>query len=287
MSDDADMAEEQLPLEGAGQKLARTREAKGMSVADIAAETRIPQRHLEVIEAGDWSALPARTYAIGFSRTYARAVGLNEGEIADQVRAELAHATDDEPHRPTRFEPSDPARVPSRGLAWFSAFAVILLIAGGLAFFRGYFFPGSGPGSIVEPVAVAENAEVAGEGSEPSIQTASTNPTGAVVFTSLEDGVWVKFYDGAGERLMEKQMAKGERYTVPAGVQGPQVWTGQPEALSITIGGQQIGNLSLESEIVRDIPVTAEALVSRVAENAAAATRQAQEEAAVGPANNG
>lgn len=287
MSDDADMAEEQLPLEGTGQQLARAREAKGLSLADVAAETRIPQRHLEVIEAGNWSALPARTYAIGFSRTYARAVGLDETEVADQVRAELAEVSDEEQHRPARFEPSDPARVPSRGLAWFSAFAVILLIAGGLAFFRGYFFPGSGPGSIVEPVTVAENGAVADEGSEPSIQTVSTNPTGAVVFTSLDDGVWVKFYDSAGERLMEKQMAKGERYTVPDNVQGPQVWTGQPEALSITIGGQQIGNLSLESEIVRDIPVTPEALVARVAENAAAATRQAQEEAAVGSADNG
>jgi len=262
MSDEAELAEEQLPLEGAGQKLRRAREAAGMSVKQVAEETRIPMRHLEVIEAGDFSALPARTYAIGFSRTYAKAVGLDQAKVADQVRAEMGAAEQDQAKRPARFEPGDPARIPSRGLAWFAALAVVLLVVGAVAFFRPYFFPGSGPGPLVGET---ETAAAQGGNAAPAAdqRSATPAPSGQVVFTSLEDGVWVKFYDGEGTRLIEKQMVAGESYTVPADAENPQLWTGQPESLAITIGGEAIGNLSTNSEIVRDVDVSAAALIAR------------------------
>lgn len=279
MSEEADQAEGQLPLEGAGQRLRRAREEAGKSIENIAAETRIPIRHLQVIDSGNFSALPARTYAIGFSRTYARAVGLDEQEIAEQVRAELADGQYETVEHAARFEPGDPARVPSRGLAWFSAFAVLLLVIGALAFFRSSIFPGSGPATIVPPEAPPETAPAAAD-STPAPSIAVADPQGQVVFTSTEDGVWVKFYDASGERLMEKQMSQGERYAVPSSAEGPQVWTGQPEALQISIGGKDIGRLSLESEIVRDIPVTAGALAERVAANQAAARASASPDTA-------
>ncbi len=262
MNDEADQAEEQLPLESVGEQLKRAREDAGKSLKEIADETRIPMRHLEVIEAGDFGALPARTYAIGFSRTYAKAVGLDERGVATKVREELAGAADDSVHRPARFEPGDPARVPSRGLAWFSAFAVLLLVVGGLTYFRGYFFPGSGPGALVDETQVAaveDTSETPGFNGDATAPA----PTGQVVFTALKDDVWVRFYDGSGERLLEKVMAAGERYAVPVEADDPQINTGQPEALSITVGGEPIGNLSNESEVISDISVTAEALIAR------------------------
>ena len=59
----ADEASAELPLDGAGGRLRRAREAQGLSRADIAQRTRIPERHLAAIEQGDFAALPARTYA--------------------------------------------------------------------------------------------------------------------------------------------------------------------------------------------------------------------------------
>jgi hypothetical protein len=94
-------------------------------------------------------------------------------------------------------------------------------------------------------------------------------PSGPVVFTALQDDTWVKFYDANGEQLMQKQMAKGESYTVPADAEGPQIWTGRPYALAITIGGRSVPKLSEEDEIVRDVPVTAEALLARADTDAA------------------
>ena len=66
------------PTKRVGERLRETRQAKGLEIDQVAAETRIPLRHLESIEAGDFAALPSRTYAIGFTRTYARLLGLDE-----------------------------------------------------------------------------------------------------------------------------------------------------------------------------------------------------------------
>jgi len=60
-----------------GSRLKAAREAQGMSLDDIAAKTRVPIRHLQHIEKGEWDALPAPTYSVGFARAYATAVGLN------------------------------------------------------------------------------------------------------------------------------------------------------------------------------------------------------------------
>ena len=243
-----------------GARLKAAREAKGMDLAQVAAETRIPQRHLVTIENGALTELPARTYAVGFSRTYARLVGLDEREIIDQVRTELA---EDNGHgmAPAKFEPGDPARVPGRGLAWFALFAAILLLGGIYAFYSSYFAPGMGPAPLQDPA--AQVAETAGDGDAPAQAAATPEPSGPVVFTSEMDGTWVKFYDAEGERLYEAQMDTGDTFTVPADAEGPQVWTGRPYALAITVGGRSVPKLSEEDEIIRDVPVSAQALMTR------------------------
>lgn len=261
MSEESGSLDDQLPLDSAADKLRRARTEAGLSIEQIAAETRIPIRHLQAIERGDYAALPSRTYAIGFARSFADNVGLDDTMIAEMVRSELGTHGGRE-RQPQSFEPGDPTRLPSRGLAWVSAAAALLLIVGGLAYFRDYFIPGSGPAPLVGDTPTTGPAPAPTRGaSAPPVPA----PQGQVVFTALEDSVWVKFYDADGQRLMEKQMAKGESYAVPAAAKGPQIWTGQPEALQISVGGKAIGRLSDKSEIVRDVPVTAPALVARAA----------------------
>ena len=260
MDEDIGPHDGQLPLHGAGDRLRLAREQAGMTLDQLAAETRIPARHLELIEKGDFAGLPAKTYATGFARTYAKAVGLDPRVTVEEVRAELAASQGGERYRAASFEPGDPARVPSRGLALFSLFALILLLAGGVMFYNAYLAPGSGPGSLLDEQRTAQAKEPA-PARQPAAAAAPTG--GPVVFTALEDGVWVKFYDGTGAQLMQKQMAKGESYTVPADAQGPQVWTGRPDALAITVGGKPVPKLAEAEGIMKDVPVTAQALLTR------------------------
>lgn len=245
----------------AGAMLRDARVAAGLELAEVAARTRIPQRHLTAIEAGDYARLPSRTYAIGFSRTYARLLGLDERQVTEQVRLDLAQGDPQRPIRPDRFEPGDPARIPSRRLAWFSLLAVVLLVVGAFSFYRSYFSPGLGPAPLAAPPPSTMAAARASATAAPGSAVAA----GPVVFTSLVDGIWVRFYDGAGQRLFEGQMAKGQSFTVPAGARNPQIWTGRPDALAITVGGRSVPRLAEGERIIRDVPVSAAALLARPA----------------------
>ena len=237
-----------------------------MTRAQVAAITKIPERSLAAIEAGDYAALPARTYAVGFSRTYARAVGLNEKDVIEAVRAELsAHAPHDVSRAPVTFEPGDPARVPSSKVAWLAALAAVVVLLGVYAFWRSYIAPAGALPSLLpaeQPTAVAQPSPASAPAPQPT--------GGPVVFTALEQGVWVKFYDGAGNQLLQKELAQGESYTVPNGVPDVQLWTARPDALSITVGGQAVPKLSDQQRTMKGVPVTAAALLARGAAPVAA-----------------
>lgn len=70
----------------AGPTLRTARERMGMSLQDIAGETRIAVRHLTAIEEGRFDGFAASVYAIGFARNYARMVGISRDWITDCLR---------------------------------------------------------------------------------------------------------------------------------------------------------------------------------------------------------
>ena len=129
-------------LSRAGEKLRAARERLGIDRGELSIRTKINERHLAAVEDSDFSSLPARIYAVGFARSYAGAVGLDAGVIAAQVRREL-----NEQEMPANARPAydqeleDPAKVPSRRLAWIAAVAAIALMATGAVFWRSYFVP--------------------------------------------------------------------------------------------------------------------------------------------------
>jgi cytoskeleton protein RodZ len=264
---DRKMAEAELPLESVGARLARAREAAGLSRAQLCGITKIPERHLVLIEAGDFAALPARTYAVGFSRSYARAVGLDEAAIVNDLRSELAALEPEVRRGLPEFEPGDPARVADARFAWIAALAAVAVIAAGFAFWRGYYLPGGSLPSLIKDD-VPQDAAVPARNAAPAVAEAVVPAGGPVVFTALEPGVWVKFYDAAGAQLLQKQLTQGETYTIPAGVEGVQLWTARPQALAITIGGQPVPKLSEVQQTMKDVPVSAAALLARTAPGA-------------------
>src|SRR5947199_10018331 len=99
----------------AGERLRAAREQKKLSLEDIAAQTRIPQRHLASIETAEWDNLPAPTYTIGFAKSYAAIVGLDRAEIGSQLREEMGGARFASTSADV-FEPADPRRTMPKGL---------------------------------------------------------------------------------------------------------------------------------------------------------------------------
>lgn len=261
MTEQIEMPEESLVPRGAGPQLRLARENKGLSVKDLTERTKIPGRLIELIEAGDFAALPARAYAVGFSRTLAREVGLDENAVVAMVRGEInLHAADQHDRRES-YEPGDPARSPSRRLVWFSVIAGVILLAGLFVAARQLFWPAAEMPSLM----VEEEAAQAAAPPPPAAGQAS----GAVVFTA-RGPVWARITDAEGNRILEGEYVAGQSFAVPADAVGPRMITGRPDLLSITVGGQPVAPLSTEPLTISDVPVDAASLRARPAPVASA-----------------
>lgn len=240
-----------------GARLRAAREAQGLSIQDVATRTRIAQRQLEAIERDDYAALPGIPYAVGFARAYARAIDVDEVAVAADVR-NAVHNSDLGANRYEAFEPADPARVPSRLLAWTAAAIVIILVAGFAVWRTQLLTPPTG-----EEIAAHENAP-AQTAARPAGAPAAAPVVQTVVFTANDD-VWLRIYDEAGERLKDGLMKKGESFTLPDNARNPMILTGRPQALSVTVGGKPVAPLGPPDRTVSDLPVSAGALLARAA----------------------
>lgn len=118
-----------------GAWLRRQREARGVSLREIADSTRISLRYLEALELDRFDALPAQVFARGFLREYARVVGLDADEVVNLylVAARAGHAPEESLSSP----PARPVRVGNPwgyGLLLGAAMVVLLAIAVALSF---------------------------------------------------------------------------------------------------------------------------------------------------------
>lgn len=73
-----------------GQWLRDTREAKGLTLAEVEAQTRIRQKFLAALEAEEWDSLPNEAVTVGFLRKYAVFLDLDPTAVLDQYRARSA-----------------------------------------------------------------------------------------------------------------------------------------------------------------------------------------------------
>ncbi|WP_374614633.1 helix-turn-helix domain-containing protein [Sphingorhabdus sp.] len=258
-----------------GSQLYAAREAAGLSLTEIATRTRVPIRHLEAIEASNYSALPGSTYTIGFTRSYAKALGLDETALLTELRQELAEGGYQNVARTPEYEPADPARVPSRPLAWGAAALAIALI---IVYFiwRSFALAPVAEGDAAKPVAEAPIKDQSG----PAKAETQIDPSGQVVITARET-VWLKIYDTENNRLYENEMKAGESFTVPKDANNPMIVTGRPQVLDVTIGGKPVPPLGTGERSIADVGISATALLARKTE---AAPVQNAAGASAGPA---
>ena len=68
-------------MDSVGEKLRTTREAKKLSIREVANETNIAPTYIEALESEDFDKFPSETYIIGFLRAYSELLKLNEEEM--------------------------------------------------------------------------------------------------------------------------------------------------------------------------------------------------------------
>lgn len=259
MVDAEDTADVLFPVR-VGDKLRAARVKNNFDLADIAAKTRIPQRHLIAIESGDYSALPGITYCVGFVKAFARAVGEDETALAADLRIELGQSPQGQYSDYQEYQIADPARAPKQFMIWGFA-AVALIIAIGFGVWRNAIV------SDPEPLPTLSTPNIIPAPANNVVQQAGVvaavvAPVGEVVLTAIQP-VWMRIYDGADKVLFEKEMITGERFTVPDNANNPQIRTGRADLIAVTVGGKPVPALGPGQRTVKNVGVSAAALAAR------------------------
>jgi transcriptional regulator with XRE-family HTH domain len=232
------------PLASIGSQLRAAREEKGLTLEDIAAQTRIPRRHLESLEISDWERLPAPTYTTGFAKSYASAVGLDRTEIAERLRNEMGGT------RPVYtasevFEPADPARSMPKWLV-FGAIAAVLALVLVMSWLNERSVSGSDEPVADTPAVTDTPQQSAGPAAAPA-----SAAQGPVVITANEQ-VWLQVKDGA-TTLKAGLLEAGQSFEVPASAQAPVLTTGKPEAIRISVGTADAPPVGPAATTVRNV----------------------------------
>jgi cytoskeletal protein RodZ len=167
--------EDKRPDERLGAYLARAREAKSMTVADLATATRLSEKNISLIESGDWKAFPVQAYLRGYLNSVSTKLGLDSKRVLDWYAAEngskfaslLTDLSDGNPGKPSGSAEGEGG---SKG----KVIVIILVVIGLALVVASKFFKDVTPAqSAPEPV----KTEVVEE--EPAVETPTEMPEGA------------------------------------------------------------------------------------------------------------
>ena len=243
-----------------GERLRIAREAKGLSLDEVASQTRIPIRHLQHIEREEWDALPAVTYCVGFVRAYANAIGLDGAEYGRELRDQLGGTRTRAPAA-EYYEPADPARVPPRSLAIIAGVMLVVLILG-YAIWRSTLDDEPAPDATIP---------VASQAPRPAPKAAAAQPVtpaslaGQPVVLAATGETWVKIEDQAGGTLFQGTLTAGQRFQVPETAQRPVIRTGRPQLVQILVGNRNLGPIDPVERTVANFSLRPEDLATRQA----------------------
>jgi cytoskeletal protein RodZ len=251
-----------------GERLRAARTARGLSLDDIEAATRIKQRYLDAIEREAWDELPAPAYARAFLTAYARQLGIPPEEIVDRYPSG-GSAQGAAPH-PVEVRitpgaaPSRLRRIMTAVVAAFIAVALIVawVLVGQLRQFAATRHrpaatatpnpsssaPAPGASSTVTPTSAPVPPTAGGQSG--TTGTAQPNPAapGTVVITAAAtDRSWVRVVSD-GSVVFEGFVSAGDHQTW----QGRQVSirVGNASALDLSVNGKPIGRLGNPGDVV-------------------------------------
>lgn len=125
-----------------GETLRQERFRKGFDLEQVSRETKISTRFLEYIENEQWDKLPGGVFTKNFVRQYARALKLDDDEIAHELQR-LFQPAPAEQNEPPQISPLDEIRLPrvdvsapgrrsSSSLPAFALVVAVMLLCSGI-----------------------------------------------------------------------------------------------------------------------------------------------------------
>jgi len=189
-----------------GEKLRQAREERGISISEVAEQTRISPLYLKSIEKDDYKPLPGGIFNKGFVRSYARYIGFDEDEAladyAQLVAEDTAIAESDHGvHRPQVL--TDDAMANSVAPTLLVVAVLLAVLVGGVYLLARYL---TGPSSATNNTNILASAHNNSNQTNNNI-VAATPPAGgafSVELKAIQEPVWVRYTteEGAKERTL-------------------------------------------------------------------------------------
>lgn len=253
----------------AGEKLRDARARLGLTLDSAAARTRIRRDYLEALETMDPRGLPSRAYCVGYLRTYAQFLSLDETAIVDQFKREV----DTQTGRAIPTAPKEKREIKlPRG-----AFGAVLILAGVAGIAWWYANTSSGEGafadvppppdaelSLLEDDMLANGARSWSVGDVWRDLPAPGTATEEVVLQASAP-TWLEVRDGSGRLLFSRELAAGERYRALS-EDGLTVTAADAGLIEVFVDGRSFGLLGEPGTALDEHPVHAEAFLVAEAE---------------------
>lgn len=120
-----------------GEKLKKIREKAGVSLVEIASQTKIKKDYLEKIEAGNYKELPFDVYVKGFLRSYAKYLNLDPEKVIKQFNKEVGVRENIKKYqgnkKPSGYQDRFPNLIITPKIA--SVFLTVLIVLIGFSYF--------------------------------------------------------------------------------------------------------------------------------------------------------
>jgi hypothetical protein len=189
-------------------------------------------------------------------------VGLDGAEIGRELREQLGSGSRGPQVSPSVYAPPDPARVPSRSLAWVAGLLLVVLVAGYL-FWRSSLGDGGDATAESTPAPAEQQAQATEPQAQPQAQPAAQDLTGQQVTLVATGEVWFRISDRQGNRRVEDRTLKeGEQYQVPTSIAQPAISTGRPQVLRANVGGRDLGPLAPSERRISSVSLLAQDLAA-------------------------
>ncbi len=164
--------------ESLGEKLRQAREARGITISEVAEQTRISSQYLEGIEADDYRALPGGIFNKGFLKSYAKYVGVDEQEALQDYARLVASQDNQVSDDPKTYRPEVLTDDRSNSSNLFTIiFAIIILglISWGAYTFANYY--GDSSSASPTPTPAANNSGSNSPGNSNTVNNSNVNQT--------------------------------------------------------------------------------------------------------------
>lgn len=239
-----------------GTWLRRQREARDVSLRDIADRTKISLRYLEAMEEDRFDLLPAPLFAKGFLREYARYVGLSPDEVVNHYLSVQGENKEEEGDQTMMRRRAKVSAQKARSFAFYLFFVLVGLALLGLVWFFAYYNDKrqeESPASSQPPAIAAPPAPAARQ--VPPPVPPSTEPAAPIEVTlDFTGDCWVEATID-GKRRIAEQRVQGESVELEA-EQSIALLLGNIKAVTLQVNGQPL-DLDVEGSesVVRNLTI--------------------------------